>query len=59
VAILELAADDLRRGRQFEMWTIRITTEANELLSEVLVPDAIHAVFPPNIYSKPAPESHI
>lgn len=57
--IRDLAADDLRRGQRFELWSIRITSEANELLSEVLVPDAINEIFPPYIYSRPGPDSHI
>jgi hypothetical protein len=57
--VRDLAAEYLRRGEQFEMWSVRVCDEQNTLLAEVLVPEAINEVFPPKIFSSSGPDSHV
>jgi hypothetical protein len=57
--IRDLAAGYLKRGEQFDMWSIRISDETNGLLAEVFVPEAINEIFPPKIFSSSGPDSHI
>jgi hypothetical protein len=59
VIIRDLAASYLKRGVKFEMWSVRISNETNELLAEVFVPEAINEIFPPKIFNSSGPDSHI
>jgi hypothetical protein len=59
VTIRYLAAEYLKGGTNFQMWSVRVSDETNKLLAEVLVQEALTEVFPPQIFSSSGPDSHI
>jgi hypothetical protein len=59
VIIRHLAAEHLKRGEKFEMWSVRISDETNDPLTEVFTAEAINEFFPPEIFISSAPDRHI
>jgi hypothetical protein len=48
-AIRELAAQCLRDGTEFKLWSIRLCDADGNTLSEVFVHDALAGIFPPGV----------
>jgi hypothetical protein len=57
--IRDIAAECLRAGREFTLWSIRICNEDGDLLAEVLVPEALNEVIPPHIFVSRDSDSHV
>lgn len=51
VAIRELAADYLRAGKEFKLWSIRLCDADGNTLSEVFVQDALAGIIPLTVLS--------
>lgn len=48
-AIRELAAQCLREGKEFKLWSIRVCDAEGNTLSEVFVQDALAGIIPPSV----------